>query len=79
LTRYNNKTYRIDDIAWDKTPRYVFSKGDEVMSLIDYYKSHWNIKIQDLEQPLLVHRATIRAQTGEVRGFIIFMHTIDYY
>lgn len=67
LTRYNNKTYRVDDIAWDKTPRYVFSKDDQVISLVDYYKSHWSIEIQDLKQPLLVHRATIRTQTGEVR------------
>lgn len=67
LTRYNNKTYRIDDIAWDKTPKYVFSKGDQQISLIDYYKSNWNIEITDLQQPLLVHRATNRTPTGEVR------------
>lgn len=81
LTRYNNKTYRIDDIAWDKTPRYVFSKDDQVMSLVDYYKSHWNIEIKDLQQPLLVHRATTRTTTGEV-CFMIFMHItihiVDY-
>ncbi|KAL6264762.1 hypothetical protein P5V15_004860 [Pogonomyrmex californicus] len=65
LTRYNNKTYRIDDIAWDKTPRYVFTRGDEEMSLIDYYKMQWNIDIKDKDQPLLVHRATKRSPTGE--------------
>jgi len=43
------------------------------MSLIDYYKSNWNIEIVDLQQPLLVHRATTRSSTGEVRGF---MHII---
>lgn len=38
LTRYNNKTYRIDDIAWDKNPKdkFVFHSGEE-MSYIDYY------------------------------------------
>lgn len=77
LTRYNNKTYRIDDIAWDKTPKYVFSKDDRVMSLIDYYKSHWNIEIKDTQQPLLVHRATIRTSTGEVR-FMIFIYYYSY-
>lgn len=75
LTRYNNKTYRIDDIAWDKTPKYVFSKGDQQISLIEYYKSNWNIEIVDLQQPLLVHRATSRTPTGEVRGFI-FTHIL---
>jgi len=72
LTRYNNKTYRIDDIAWDKSPEYVFSKSGEEISLIDYYKVHWNIEIEDKEQPLLVHRATIRTPTGEVRHFMHF-------
>lgn len=39
LTRYNNKTYRIDDIAWDKTPKSTFStySGEEI-SFVDYYK-----------------------------------------
>lgn len=39
LTRYNNKTYRVDDIVWDKTPRQTFSthSGGE-MSFLDYYK-----------------------------------------
>ncbi|TGZ48140.1 piwi-like protein Ago3 [Temnothorax longispinosus] len=73
LTRYNNKTYRIDDIEWDKTPRYVFSKGDEKMSLIDYYKSHWNIEIQDQQQPLLVHRSKIRTATGEKEERVILL------
>ncbi|XP_029162775.1 piwi-like protein Ago3 [Nylanderia fulva] len=66
LTRYNNKTYRIDDIDWDKNPRYVFSRGDgEEISLIEYYKKHWSIEIMDLDQPLLVHRSTFRTHTGE--------------
>ena len=28
FTRYNNKTYRVDDIAWDKNPTYEFEKGE---------------------------------------------------
>lgn len=75
LTRYNNKTYRIDDIAWDKTPEYVFTRNDEQISLIDYYKHHWDIEIQDKAQPLLIHRATIRSPTGEVR---VVYHFISY-
>ncbi|GAB1865325.1 Piwi-like protein 1 [Camponotus japonicus] len=73
LTRYNNKTYRIDDIAWDKSPEYVFSKNGEEISLIDYYKVHWNIEIEDKEQPLLVHRATIRTPTGEKEERVILL------
>ena len=39
LTRYNNKTYRIDDISWDMTPKDTFqsSSGDSI-SFVDYYQ-----------------------------------------
>ncbi|KMQ96034.1 piwi-like protein 1-like protein, partial [Lasius niger] len=73
LTRYNNKTYRIDDIAWDKNPEYVFSRNNEEISLIDYYRIHWDIQIKDKEQPLLVHRATIRTPTGEKEERVILL------
>ena len=37
--RYNNRTYRIDDINWDVTPMSTFksSTGEEI-SFYDYYK-----------------------------------------
>ena len=40
LTRYNNKTYRIDDIIWDKTPSHTFpcKNTGESMTFIEYYK-----------------------------------------
>lgn len=39
--RYNNKTYRIDDIAWDKSPesKFEYYNGEE-MSYIEYYRYH---------------------------------------
>ncbi len=32
LTRYNNKTYRVDDIAWDQSPQspFTLSNGEEI-------------------------------------------------
>ena len=38
LTRYNNKTYRIDDIEWKMTPRHTFMKGREEISFKTYYE-----------------------------------------
>nr|AZB49329.1 piwi-like protein [Halisarca dujardinii] len=57
LTRYNNKTYRVDDIAWDKNPESTFidSTGKPVQFL-QYYKTRYNLTISDHEQPLLIHR-----------------------
>lgn len=37
--RYNNKTYRIDDIAWDHTPNNTFKRGDTDISFKNYYKN----------------------------------------
>lgn len=37
-SRYNNKTYRIDDIDWFQNPQSTFNKGGTQVSYIDYYK-----------------------------------------
>ncbi|XP_003227089.2 piwi-like protein 2 isoform X1 [Anolis carolinensis] len=57
LTRYNNNTYRIDDIDWNKTPKdsFTLSNGKET-TFIDYYSKNYGITIKDLDQPLLIHR-----------------------
>ncbi|XP_032678722.1 piwi-like protein Ago3 isoform X2 [Odontomachus brunneus] len=73
LTRYNNRTYRIDDIAWDKTPEFKFSKNGEEISLINYYKTYCGIEIRDMTQPLLVNRATERTPTGEKQEKILLL------
>uniref|UniRef100_A0A668AQN7 Piwi-like RNA-mediated gene silencing 1 n=1 Tax=Myripristis murdjan TaxID=586833 RepID=A0A668AQN7_9TELE len=39
LTKYNNKTYKIDDIAWDYTPKNTFKRGDADVTFMSYYKS----------------------------------------
>ncbi|KAL7978426.1 hypothetical protein Chor_010659 [Crotalus horridus] len=37
--RYNNKTYRVDDIDWESSPRSSFKKSDGTeISFVDYYK-----------------------------------------
>ncbi|KAM3611283.1 uncharacterized protein V6R79_016094 [Siganus canaliculatus] len=54
LTKYNNKTYRIDDIAWDHTPNNTFKRGDTDISFKNYYKSQYNLDIHDGNQVLLV-------------------------
>ncbi|XP_033328474.2 argonaute 3 [Megalopta genalis] len=73
FTRYNNRTYRVDDIAWDKNPTYVFEKGEDKISLLDYYKQHWNLQIQDAKQPLLVNCAKIKTTTGQTQEQIVLL------
>lgn len=58
LTRYNNKTYKVDDIAWDLRPTNTFEKNGEQISYKEYYQKNWNIQVSDENQPLLVSRPT---------------------
>ncbi|XP_075300918.1 piwi-like protein 2 [Opisthocomus hoazin] len=57
ITRYNNRTYRIDDIEWNKTPRdsFTLASGEEI-TFVDYYSKAYGITIRELDQPLLIHR-----------------------
>ncbi|XP_030626880.1 piwi-like protein 1 [Chanos chanos] len=56
LTKYNNKTYRIDDIAWDQTPKNTFTRRDTEISFKTYYKTQYNLDIRDENQVLLISR-----------------------
>jgi aubergine len=60
MTRYNNKTYRIDDIFFDQNPSCTFSCRNDEIKFSDYYKINYNIAIQDMKQPLLFNRQEVR-------------------
>lgn len=55
LTRYNNKTYRIDDIDFDRSPADTFECRGQNVSFVEYYKTSYDLDIRDKRQPLLVH------------------------
>lgn len=57
LTRYNNTSYKVDDLDWTKSPKDTFttSRG-ETISFVEYYKRQYQIEIQDPNQPLLINR-----------------------
>lgn len=61
ITRYNNKTYRIDEVLWDRTPNSTFklSSGKEI-AYKNYYMENWNKKVTNTTQPLLLHHSTRR-------------------
>ncbi|XP_078682107.1 piwi-like protein 1 [Branchiostoma floridae x Branchiostoma belcheri] len=67
LTRYNNQTYRIDDISWEEHPtdKFRLSDGTDI-SFVEYYEKQYNRKIQDNDQPLLLSRAKKKTKDGEV-------------
>ncbi|KAK9506113.1 hypothetical protein O3M35_008106 [Rhynocoris fuscipes] len=64
LTRYNNKIYRVDDVAFDESASDSFEKRDGTkITYAEYYKHHYAIKIKDLRQPLLKSRVK-----GKIKG-----------
>lgn len=62
MTRYNNKTYRIDDIDFNKNPLSTFHlrKEDRDISYMEYYSTRYQAIIRSDTQPLLVSRPTRR-------------------
>lgn len=74
LTRYNNRTYRIDDIDFEASPRSTFKMNDRDVSYIEYYMSHHEIHIMDENQPLLVSREDRRiAGKSEKETFTYYL------
>nr|XP_044987560.1 piwi-like protein 2 isoform X2 [Jaculus jaculus] len=61
ITRYNNRTYRIDDIDWNKTPKdsFMMSDGKEI-TFLEYYSKNYGITVKEEDQPLLIHRPSER-------------------
>ncbi len=72
LTRYNNKTYRIDDIDWDNTPKSTFMMNDRSVSYMEYYRSHYGIHIMEENQPLLVSREERRVAGAQAKETLTF-------
>lgn len=72
ITRYNNKTYRIDDVDFKLTPMSTFETKERVISYVEYYKSQYNIEIRDLKQPLLISRKEVRVSGEEEKRQLVF-------
>ena len=63
ITTYNNKTYKIDELDFNQSPKDTFTnERGETMTFLDYYKNQHGITIKDPDQPLLMHRLKKRAE-----------------
>jgi len=60
MTRYNNETYKIDDIAWNENPMSTFNGRHGEITYVDYYQNKYNRAIRDLKQPLIISLPTLR-------------------
>ncbi|XP_056231433.1 piwi-like protein 2 isoform X1 [Seriola aureovittata] len=65
ITRYNNRTYRVDAIEWNKSPKDTFPLMDGTKTtFVEYYSKNYGITIKEMDQPLLMHRPKERAKPG---------------
>jgi aubergine len=61
MTKYNNKTYRIDDVVFDQSPKTTFEvKDGNSLTYADYYQQQYGITIRDPNQPILVNLKRVR-------------------
>jgi len=74
LTRYNNKTYRVDDIDWDKHPSDSFTKADgTTITFKEYYEQVHDKKVKDDQQPLLISRPKEKDRKRGMSGPILLL------
>jgi aubergine-like protein len=73
ITPHNNRTYRIDDIAFDKNPQHTFDRKGTAVSLKDYYKEQYGLTIRDDRQPLLVGLPSAREERAGQQGPLLLI------
>ncbi|KAM4749116.1 piwi-like protein 2 [Rhinophrynus dorsalis] len=80
ITRYNNRTYRIDDIEWNKSPKDTFTMSDgSTISFVDYYSKNYGITLKEVDQPLLVHRPNERKEAQrKICGAILLLPELSF-
>ena len=63
-SRYNDRTYKVEDIDFDKNPHFTFTFRNKEISVAEYYKMKYNIEIRNFDQPLL----SVRPKKRELRA-----------
>jgi len=56
VTRYNQKTYRVERVDFGMSPATTFDKQGTQISYSEYYKTRYNENISDPNQPLLINK-----------------------
>ena len=78
ITQYNNKTYRIDDIDFTIKPNNTFERSGVPITYAQYYLERYKINIQNLSQPMLVHRATSKEKRAGMPELLYLVPELCY-
>jgi len=62
ITRFNNKTYRVDEVVFDKTPNSTFHlrKENRDVTYAEYFRTKYGATVLNMTQPLLMSRPSRR-------------------
>ena len=59
VTKYNNRSYKVDDIDFNENPASTFTRKDgSRISYEEYFRSRYKTAIRDVKQPMLVSNPT---------------------
>lgn len=78
MTKYNNKTYRVDDVDFTTKPSDVVELKSGPISYIDYYRNNYEIELRDANQPLLIHRSKTKIQGNTIERQIHLVPEVCY-
>lgn len=56
VTKYNQKTYKIERVEFNMSPETTFDKNGTQVSYMEYYKTRYNESVSDVNQPLLINK-----------------------
>ena len=71
--RYNNKTYKVDDIDWNKNPSSTFNKNGTDVTFKEYFEKRYDKPVQDPKQPLLVSLPKAKDRKSGMVGPILLL------
>ena len=77
VTRYNNRTYKVDDIDFEMNPKSEFIDHlNNSVSFEDYYRNAYKIDLKDLGQPM-VSKFRLKIPLG-IGQALIFLPLLPY-
>jgi aubergine len=54
MKRYNNKTYRINDIDFTRNPNHTFGRKGAEITFAEYFSTTYKVNLTSFEQPLII-------------------------
>ena len=79
ISRYNNKTYRVDDIDWNKHPTDYFEKQDgSRITFKEYYAAAYQKTPTDDLQPMLISNPKEKDRKRGMAGPILLLPEFCY-